>query len=271
MPPIKYLDYTGLERLVSNIKGIITENELVTSKAILELNKKINNIVIPEGSGFPVIEGDIITSLDIAYSTTTNLNEVKEPGQYIIDSTNIVYEGNLNKTLYWLLSVDKISKDGAESIIQTYYPLSYLAYSWYNIPVGGLLYRFYVGGETESGWTDLLIGAPGDVDPNKFITRNEFESTVSEIETSISETNSIIETKFNEAKTYSDGKFEESKNYTDAEITKILTSGEYDSEINEAYNTIKEIAEWIETHEEAVESICKCTPLTEEEINSILV
>lgn len=158
----RYLDYDGLVYLINKFNGVI--------------DTKIEELVDNTG-GFPIIDADI-TQVDSVYTTTENLNELITPGQYIVDSSKIQYEDDtFIKTLYWLLSVDKVVYDNNESIVQTYYPLSYLTYNWYNIPVGGLLQRFYEGNNT---WTDLQVAAPGDIDPNKFVTNETFTTTLND-------------------------------------------------------------------------------------------
>lgn len=170
----RYLDYDGLLYLVNKFNSIIEDNEYTTSESLNDLNQKIAELT-DNPSGFPIIDADI-TQIDSVYTTTENLNELITPGQYIVDSSKIQYEGdNFIKTLYWLLSVDKVVYNNSESIIQTYYPLSYLTYNWYNIPIGGLLQRFYEGNNT---WTDLQVAAPGDVDTTKFVSQTEFNETI---------------------------------------------------------------------------------------------
>ena len=172
----RYLDYDGLAYLINKFNSVIEANEYTTSEALNDLNKKIAELNFNDNTGgFPIIDADI-TQVDSVYTTTENLNELITPGQYIVDSSKIQYEeDNFVKTLYWLLSVDKVVYDNSESIVQTYYPLSYLSYNWYNIPIGGLLQRFYEGNNT---WTDLQVAAPGDVDPSKFVTKNEFDTNI---------------------------------------------------------------------------------------------
>ena len=184
----RYLDYDGLAYLINKFNSVIEANEYTTSEALNNLNQKISELTDNTG-GFPIIDADI-TQIDSVYTTTENLNELITPGQYIIDSSKIQYDGdNFVKTLYWLLSVDKVVYDNNESIIQTYYPLSYLSYNWYNIPIGGLLQRFYEGNNT---WTDLQVAAPGDVDTTKFVTKNEFDTNINTINTSINNINTSI-------------------------------------------------------------------------------
>ena len=188
----RYLDYDGLAYLINKFNSVIEANEYTTSEALNDLNKKIAELNFNDNTGgFPIIDADI-TQVDSVYTTTENLNELITPGQYIVDSSKIQYEeDNFVKTLYWLLSVDKVVYDNSESIIQTYYPLSYLSYNWYNIPIGGLLQRFYEGNNT---WTDLQVASPGDVDPSKFVTKNEFDTNVQSINTSITTINTSINT-----------------------------------------------------------------------------
>ena len=186
----RYLDYDGLAYLISKFNSVIEANEYTTSEALNDLNKKIAELNFNDNTGgFPIIDADI-TQVDSVYTTTENLNELITPGQYIVDSSKIQYEeDNFVKTLYWLLSVDKVVYDNSESIVQTYYPLSYLSYNWYNIPIGGLLQRFYEGNNT---WTDLQVASPGDVDPSKFVTKNEFDTNINTINTSINTINTSI-------------------------------------------------------------------------------
>ena len=170
----RYLDYDGLVYLINKFNSVIEANEQTTSEAINDLNQKISELTDNTG-GFPIIDADI-TQVDSVYTTTENLNELITPGQYIIDSSKIQYDDdNFVKTLYWLLSVDKVVYDNSESIVQTYYPLSYLSYNWYNIPIGGLLQRFYEGNNT---WTDLQVAAPGDIDETKFVTNETLSTTL---------------------------------------------------------------------------------------------
>ena len=186
----RYLDYDGLAYLINKFNSVIEANEYTTSEALNDLNKKIAELNFNDNTGgFPIIDADI-TQIDSVYTTTENLNELITPGQYIVDSSKIQYEeDNFVKTLYWLLSVDKVVYDNSESIVQTYYPLSYLSYNWYNIPIGGLLQRFYEGNNT---WTDLQVASPGDVDPSKFVTKNEFDTNINTINTSINTINTSI-------------------------------------------------------------------------------
>ncbi len=185
----RYLDYDGLAYLITKFNSVIEANEYTTSEALNDLNQKIAELTDNTG-GFPIIDADI-TQIDSVYTTTENLNELITPGQYIVDSSKIQYDGdNFVKTLYWLLSVDKVIYNNSESIVQTYYPLSYLSYNWYNIPIGGLLQRFYEGNNT---WTDLQVAAPGDVDPTKFVTKNEFDTNINNINEEIDNINETIE------------------------------------------------------------------------------
>jgi hypothetical protein len=186
----RYLDYDGLAYLINKFNSVIEANEYTTSEALNDLNKKIAELNFNDNTGgFPIIDADI-TQVDSVYTTTENLNELITPGQYIVDSSKIQYEeDNFVKTLYWLLSVDKVVYDNSESIVQTYYPLSYLSYNWYNIPIGGLLQRFYEGNNT---WTDLQLASPGDVDPTKYVTKNEFDTNINTINTSINNINTSI-------------------------------------------------------------------------------
>ena len=172
----RYLDYDGLVYLINKFNSVIEANEYTTSEALNDLNKKIAELNFNDNTGgFPIIDADI-TQVDSVYTTTENLNELITPGQYIVDSSKIQYEeDNFVKTLYWLLSVDKVVYDNSESIVQTYYPLSYLSYNWYNIPIGGLLQRFYEG---NNAWTDLQVAAPGDIDATKFVTNETFTTTL---------------------------------------------------------------------------------------------
>ena len=186
----RYLDYDGLAYLINKFNSVIEANEYTTSEALNDLNKKIAELNFNDNTGgFPIIDADI-TQVDSVYTTTENLNELITPGQYIVDSSKIQYEeDNFVKTLYWLLSVDKVIYNNSESIVQTYFPLSYLTYSWHDIPIGGLLQRFYEGNNT---WTDLQVASPGDVDPSKFVTKNEFDTNINTINTNINNINETI-------------------------------------------------------------------------------